>query len=66
VEVIVRNDLPATGSGSGGHAVGLTSARQRVVALTDGRGRIDAGVEDGRFVARLWLPVRPAASPQSA
>lgn len=57
VEVVVRNDLPASGVGSsGGHAVGLRSARKRVVALTDGRGRIDAGIEDGRFVARMWLP----------
>ncbi len=56
IEIIVCNDLPATGAGSGGHAVGLTSARQRVLALTDGRGRIDADVVDGRFIARMWLP----------
>jgi len=27
-----------------------------VQAMTGGRGRIDASVEDGRFVARMHLP----------
>ncbi len=57
IEILVRNDLPASAPAGGGHAIGLSSARERVLALTDGRGRIDAGVdEDGRFVARMWLP----------
>ena len=59
VEIVVRNDLPDSRADSRGHAVGLRSARKRVVALTEGRGRIDAGVEDGRFVARMWLPNAP-------
>ena len=65
VEVTVGNDLPAAGPCSSGHAVGLASARTRVIALTDGRGRLDAGVEGGRFVARLRLPW-PAASAAAA
>lgn len=56
IEVVMRNDLPASATDSSGHSVGLNSARERVVALTEGRGRIDAGIEDGRFVARVWLP----------
>ena len=58
VEVVIRNDLPATGVGNAGHSVGLNSARERVLALTEGRGRLDAGIEDGRFVARVWLPAQ--------
>lgn len=56
IEVVIVNDLPAVGSGHKGHAVGLASARERVQAMTDGRGRIDADIEDGRFVARMHLP----------
>lgn len=56
VEVIVRNDLPENSAGGSGHAIGLSSARERILALTDGRGRIDVGIEEGRFVARMWLP----------
>ncbi len=57
IEVVIANDLPAAESGHRGHAVGLASARERVQAMTNGRGRIDASVEDGRFVARMHLPV---------
>ena len=56
VEVVMRNDLPASATASAGHSVGLNSARERVLALTEGRGRLDAGIEDGRFVAKVWLP----------
>jgi two-component system sensor histidine kinase AlgZ len=56
VDVTVTNDLPGSAGDSRGHAVGLASARERVLAMTDNRGRIDAGVEDGRFVARMHLP----------
>ena len=56
VEVIVANDLPTTGVRSDGHAVGLSSARERVHAMTGGRGRVDASIEDGRYLATLRLP----------
>lgn len=56
IEVVIVNDLPAADGGNKGHTVGLASARERVQAMTDGRGRIDAGIEDGRFVARMQLP----------
>ena len=55
-EVVIVNDLPAADGGNKGHTVGLASARERVQAMTDGRGRVDAGIEDGRFVARMQLP----------
>lgn len=57
VEIRVVNDMPATAGGGGGHAVGLASARERVHALTDGRGRIESRVEDGRYVASVHLPL---------
>lgn len=56
VEVVITNDLPVDGGGHKGHAIGLASARERVQAMTDGRGRIDAAVEEGRFVVRMHLP----------
>ena len=56
IDIVIANDLPAVEGGHKGHAVGLASARERVAAMTEGRGRIDAAVEDGRFVARIWLP----------
>jgi len=59
VEILVCNDLPADSGGGSGHAIGLSSARERISALTEGRGRLDAGIEDGRFVARIWLPDNP-------
>lgn len=56
IDVTVANDLPASTGNSRGHAVGLASARERVLAMTGNLGRIDAGIEDGRFVARMRLP----------
>ena len=57
VEIIVRNDLPEDAATVQGHAVGLASARERVDALTGGLGRIHAGVEDGRYVVRMRVPL---------
>ncbi len=60
VKVIVANDLPRAGARRGpahaGHQVGLASVRSRIEALTDGRGRVEAGVVDGRYIATLTLP----------
>ena len=59
VEITVANDIPGTagGGGGGGHAVGLASARERVHALTDGRGRVESRVEAGRYIASVHLPL---------
>lgn len=57
VDIIIGNDLPMLAGRIEGHAVGLASARERVMAMTDHRGRLDAGVEDGRFVVRVRLPL---------
>ncbi|GAB2491182.1 sensor histidine kinase [Arenimonas alkanexedens] len=60
VRVIVANDLPRAGARVGpahaGHQVGLASVRSRIEALTEGRGKLEAGVVDGRYVAILTLP----------
>lgn len=56
VDITLRNDLPAQGATRGGHAVGLASARERVQAMTGGRGQVETAVEAGRFVARIRLP----------
>ena len=60
VIVTIVNDLPAQAGSSGGHAVGLASARERVDALTEGRGRVESRIEDGRYVTRMVLPLTPA------
>ena len=60
VVVTVSNDLPTLAGGGGGHAVGLASARERVDALTEGRGRVESRVEDGRYLARMVLPLAPS------
>lgn len=57
VEVIVANDLPTTGVRSDGYAVGLSLTRERVHAMTDGRGRAESRIENGRYIATLHLPV---------
>jgi two-component system sensor histidine kinase AlgZ len=58
VRVVVRNDLPPSGSRPvAGHQVGLISARERILALSQGRGRLDTEVKDGRYVATIRLPV---------
>lgn len=57
VEITVANDMPGTAGGGGGHAVGLASARERVHALTDGRGRVESRVEAGRYIASVHLPL---------
>lgn len=57
VEIEVTNDLPpAHARTRSGHRVGLTSARERIDALTDGRGTVDTRVEDGRYRATIRLP----------
>jgi two-component system sensor histidine kinase AlgZ len=61
VRVVIRNDLPRNGSRpANGHHVGLLSSRERILALSQGRGRLDTEVLDGRYVATITLP-RPKA-----
>ena len=57
VEITVANDMPGTAGGGGGHAVGLASARERVHALTGGRGRVESRTEAGRYIASVHLPL---------
>ena len=57
VQVRVSNDLPGAGQrAAAGHQVGLASARERIRALSDGRGRLETRVQDGRHVATILLP----------
>lgn len=58
VRVVVSNDLPPSGrKPAAGHQVGLASARERIEALSEGRGRLETRVLDGRYVATITLPV---------
>lgn len=58
VRVVISNDLPPAGRRpSAGHQVGLASARERIQALSEGRGRLETRVLDGRYVATITLPV---------
>lgn len=57
VRVVVANDLPPAGRRpAAGHQVGLASARERIEALSQGRGRLVTRVLDGRYVATITLP----------
>ena len=61
VRIVVRNDLPPAGAvPAPGHQVGLQSARERIHALSAGRGLLETRVEDGRYVASIRLPVGTA------
>jgi two-component system, LytTR family, sensor histidine kinase AlgZ len=57
VIVLVGNDMPHVAAESSGHAVGLSSSRERVDALTEGRGRVEARIEHGRHLTRMVLPL---------
>ncbi|HEX5693060.1 MAG TPA: histidine kinase [Arenimonas sp.] len=58
VRVVISNDLPPAGRRPpAGHRVGLASARERIQALSEGRGRLETRVFDGRYVATITLPV---------
>lgn len=57
VRVVISNDLPGPGTRpASGHQVGLASARERIEALSEGRGRLETRVQGGRYVATIFLP----------
>ncbi|MET3008850.1 histidine kinase [Stenotrophomonas koreensis] len=64
VEVCIANDMADDCSNSRGHSVGLASSRERVHAMTAGRGHIQGQVTDGRYIARLYLPLEPPSPDQ--
>lgn len=57
VEVTVANDVAVTRAAAGGHAIGLASSRERVHALTEGRGHVNVDFDGRRYVARMTLPL---------
>lgn len=58
VRIIISNDLPPPGANAApGHHVGLSSARERIEALSQGRGTLDTEVRDGRFIATIRMPL---------
>jgi len=57
ISIEVANDMPTDGSrATEGHRIGLNSARERVRALSDGRGDVETRLVDGRHVALLKIP----------
>jgi two-component system sensor histidine kinase AlgZ len=57
IRIHVANDMPGDGSrATDGHRIGLNSARERIIALSDGRGGIETRLHDGRHVATLRIP----------
>jgi len=57
VRIVIANDLPrAGGIATSGHRVGLASARERIRALSQDRGDLEARIEGERFVATITLP----------
>ncbi|MCX7033490.1 MAG: histidine kinase [Arenimonas sp.] len=58
VWVVISNDLPPRGAAAApGHHVGLASARERIEALSQGRGKLDTEIRDGRFIATIRMPL---------
>lgn len=58
VRVVISNDLPPRGAAAApGHHVGLASARERIEALSLGRGKLDTEIRDGRFIATIRMPL---------
>lgn len=57
LQVVVSNSLPDIQKANSGHKVGQHSARERIEAATGGLGRLDAGIQDGRYVAIVTLPL---------
>lgn len=58
VRIVISNDLPPRGaSAPPGHHVGLASARERIEALSLGRGKLETEVRDGRFIATIRMPL---------
>src|SRR5690606_17230937 len=57
--VEIRNDLGGGDARIDGHRIGLASTRERVSAMTAGRGEVETRVEDGRHVATVSLPLSP-------
>lgn len=67
VRIVISNDLPFAGSRAApGHQVGLVSARERIHAITHGRGRLDTEVLGGRYVATVQLPLEPDGAGEGA
>ncbi len=66
IEVVVENDLPDAAPPASGHAIGLASSRRRVDALTNGSGRVESGLEQGRYVARVVVPIAERGGPPQA
>ena len=57
IRIEIGNDMPADGSRAAeGHRIGLNSARERVRALSAGRGDVETRLVDGRHVAVLRIP----------
>ena len=58
IRIQVENDMPTDGQrASEGHRIGLSSARERVRALSGGRGDVETRIADGRHVAEMLLPL---------
>ena len=62
IRIEVANDMPMDGSRAPeGHRIGLNSARERVRALSGGRGDVETRMVAGRHLAVLRIPDGPAA-----
>ena len=63
ISIEVENDMPTDGSRAAeGHNIGLNSARERVRALSDGRGDVETRQIEGRHLALLRIPSSPTRS----
>ncbi|MCS3807279.1 histidine kinase [Xanthomonas sp. 4461] len=58
IELSVTNDVPSTPLDTSiGHRIGLNAVRSRLDSLTDGKGRLDTDISDGRHLATIVMPL---------
>lgn len=68
-EVMVDNPLPADGDAPPlhkGHGLALANVRARLRLLYDLDGTLETTMRDGRFYARLRVPLRPVGTPDAS
>jgi two-component system, LytTR family, sensor histidine kinase AlgZ len=57
VKIVIENPIPTDSSASArGHNVGLPASSAQIETFTEGRGSVEARIQDGIFVATVHLP----------
>jgi two-component system, LytTR family, sensor histidine kinase AlgZ len=55
ISITIANDMSTSKQQIAGHNVGLSSSRERIRALSDGRAELNTRIDQGRFIAVIKL-----------